>query len=130
MQSVYSKGYNCYSHSSLPNLRHRSSTRYSNNSLFFIIHHFQSAVQAAFNDHQTGDNADGDLGFGINMDDLDVNPNDNDNDGLGLDAFNDIFNADPFSRAETSPSGSPRGNQLSQPGSPSSQVPGSDPAFR
>jgi len=91
----------------------------------------QSAVQAAFNDHQTGDNGENDFGFGIDMNDLDVNPNDNDNE-LGLGDLNDIFDADPFSSAGAgnSPSGSPRGNQLSQPGSPSSQIPGSDPAFR
>ena len=64
------------------------------------------------------------------MNDLDVNPNDNDNE-LGLGDLNDIFDADPFAPgANNSPSGSPRGNQLSQPGSPSSQIPGSDPAFR
>jgi len=90
----------------------------------------QSAVQAAFNDHQTGDNGENDFGFGIDMNDLDVNPNDNEE--LGLGDLNDIFDADPFSSAGggNSPSGSPRGNQLSQPGSPSNQIPGSDPAFR
>ena len=64
------------------------------------------------------------------MNDLDVNPNDNEE--LGLGDLNDIFDADPFSSAGggNSPSGSPRGNQLSQPGSPSNQIPGSDPAFR
>merc|ERR550534_2338335 len=90
----------------------------------------QSAVQAAFNDHQTGDNGENDFGFGIDMNDLNMNPNDDEE--LGLGDINDIFNDDPFSSAGggTSPSGSPRGNQLSQPGSPSSQIPGSDPAFR
>ena len=90
----------------------------------------QSAVQAAFNDHQTGDNGENDFGFGIELDDLDMNPNDNEE--LGLTELNDIFNDDPFSSAGggTSPSGSPRGNKMSQPGSPSSQLPGSDPAFR
>jgi len=91
----------------------------------------QSAVQAAFNDHQTGDNGENDFGFGIDMNDLDVNPN-NDENELGLGDLNDIFDADPFSSAGAgnSPSGSPRGNQMSQPGSPSSHIPGSDPAFR
>ena len=92
---------------------------------------FQSAVQAAFNDHQSGDNGENDFGFGIDMNDLDVNPNDNDNE-LELGDLNDIFDGDPFSSAGggTSPSGSPRGAQMSQPGSPGSAVPGSDPAFR
>ena len=65
------------------------------------------------------------------MNDLDVNPNDNDNE-LELGDLNDIFDGDPFSSAGggTSPSGSPRGAQMSQPGSPGSAVPGSDPAFR
>ena len=92
---------------------------------------FQSAVQAAFNDHQSGDNGENDFGFGIDMNDLDVNPNDND-DELALGDLNDIFDADPFSSAGggTSPSGSPRGAQMSRPGSPGSAVPGSDPAFR
>merc|ERR1712088_1058275 len=55
----------------------------------------QSAVQAAFNDHQTGDNGENDFGFGIDMNDLDVNPNDNDNE-LELGDLNDIFDSDPF----------------------------------
>ena len=65
------------------------------------------------------------------MDDLDVNPNDNDNE-LELGDLNDIFDSDPFSSAGggTSPSGSPRGANTSQPGSPSQAAPGSDPAFR
>jgi len=90
----------------------------------------QSAVQAAFNDHQTGDNGDNDFGFGIDMNEL-GNPNDNDNE-LELGDLNDIFDADPFSSAGgvTSPNGSPRGTQMSQPGSPGSAIPGSDPAFR
>ena len=65
------------------------------------------------------------------MNDLDVNPNDNDNE-LELGDLNDIFNEDPFSNpgGGTSPSGSPRDTQLSQPGSPSGAGSGSDPAFR
>ena len=92
---------------------------------------FQSAVQAAFNDHQTGDNGENDFGFGIDMNDLDVNPNDNDNE-LELGDLNDIFDSDPFSSAGggASPSGSPGGANPSQPGSPSCAAPGSDPAFR
>ena len=31
---------------------------------------FQSAVQAAFNDHQTGESGDNDFGSGIDMNDL------------------------------------------------------------
>ena len=97
----------------------------------FIFIYFQSAVQAAFNDHQTGDNGENDFGFGIDMNDLDVNPNDNDNE-LELGDLNDIFDSDPFSSAGggTSPSGSPGGANPSQPGSPSCAAPGSDPAFR
>ena len=95
---------------------------------FFL---FQSAVQAAFNDHQTGDNGENDFGFGIDMNDLDVNPNDNDNE-LELGDLNDIFDSDPFGSGGggTSPSGSPRGANNDQPGSPSKAAPGSDPAFR
>ena len=78
----------------------------------------------------TGDNGDNDFGFGIDMNEL-GNPNDNDNE-LELGDLNDIFDADPFSSAGgvTSPNGSPRGTQMSQPGSPGSAIPGSDPAFR
>ena len=93
---------------------------------------FQSAVQAAFNDHQTGESGDNDFGFGIDMNDLDVNNDNNDNE-LELGDLNDIFDSDPFGTggAATSPTGSTRGGgQLSQPGSPSSAIPGSDPAFR
>ena len=93
---------------------------------------FQSAVQAAFNDHQTGESGDNDFGFGIDMNDLDVN-NDNNDDELALGDLNDIFDSDPFGTggAATSPTGSPRGaGQMSQPGSPGSAIPGSDPAFR
>merc|ERR1719422_1617189 len=73
----------------------------------------QSAVQAAFNDHQTGDNGENDFGFGIDMNDLEMNQNDNEE--LGLTDITDIFNDDPFSSVGggTSPSGSPRGHQLS-----------------
>ena len=94
----------------------------------FISIYFQSAVQAAFNDHQTGDNGENDFGFGIDMNDVDA---DNDNE-LELGDLNDIFDSDPFSSAGggTSPSGSPGGANPSQPGSPSSAAPGSDPAFR
>ena len=91
---------------------------------------FQSAVQAAFNDHQTGDSGENDFGFGIDMNDLDVNPNDNDNE-LELGDLNDIFDSDPFSSTGgggTSPGGDDRGAQMSQPGSPGSG--GSDAAFR
>merc|ERR1719369_560334 len=77
--------------------------------------------QAAFNDHQETSANDGDLGFGLDMNDIDdMNPNGPD-DGLGLGDLNDIFNDDPFSSAGgvTSPTGSPgRGAGLSQPGSP------------
>ena len=38
----------------------------------FISIYFQSAVQAAFNDHQTGDNGENDFGFGIDMNDVDA----------------------------------------------------------
>ena len=92
---------------------------------------FQSAVQAAFNDHQTGESGDNDFGFGIDMNDLDVN-NDNNDDELALGDLNDIFDSDPFGTggAATSPTGSPRGaGQMSQPGSPGSAIPGSE-AFR
>merc|ERR1719318_1229221 len=66
----------------------------------------QSAVQAAFNDHQTGDNGDGDFTFGIDLNELDMNPNDDEE--LRMTDINDIFNEDPFSSAGggTSPSGS------------------------
>ena len=66
------------------------------------------------------------------MNDLDVN-NDNNDDELALGDLNDIFDSDPFGTggAATSPTGSPRGTgQMSQPGSPGSAIPGSDPAFR
>ena len=88
-------------------------------------------MQAAFNDHQTGDNGENDFGFGIDMNDLDVNPNDNDNE-LELGDLNDIFDSDPFASSGgggTSPTGDDRnGGQMSQPGSPRQQ--GSDPSFR
>ena len=88
-------------------------------------------ILTSFNDHQTGDNGENDFGFGLDMQDLEMNQNDNE-DGLGLTDIDDIFKDDPFSSGGggTSPSGSPRGHQLSQPGSPSSQIPGFDPAFR
>ena len=91
-------------------------------------------MQAAFNDHQTGNNEnEGDFGFGLgDIGDLDMNNGDNDNE-LGMNDLNDIFNTDPFGGdGVTSPNGSTGagGTGLSQPGSPGSNLPGSDPAFR
>jgi mediator of RNA polymerase II transcription subunit 13 len=87
----------------------------------------QSAVQAAFNDHQTGDNGENDFGLGFDVNDMDINPNENDE--LGLGDLNDIFNDDPFSNAgAASPSGADPGQEEEEEGD--SQLPGGDPAFR
>ena len=79
---------------------------------------------------------DGDLGFGLDMNDIDdMNPNGTD-DGLGLGDLNDIFNDDPFAPADD-PTGSPSGGVGVGSGGPGS--PGGaggaaggrqDPAFR
>ena len=91
-------------------------------------------MQAAFNDHQTGDNGNGenDFEFGIDMNDLNDGIGNDNEDELALGDLNDIFDSDPFgSAAATSPTGSgPGASQLSNPASPGSAVPGSDPAFR
>merc|ERR1719291_423707 len=55
----------------------------------------QSAVQAAFNDHQTGDNGNGenDFGFGIDMNDLNDGIGNDNEDELALGDLNDIFDS-------------------------------------
>jgi len=93
----------------------------------------QSAVQAAFNDHQTGGNEENDFELGVDFDDMDM-PTDNDNEGpgLGLGDLNDIFNDDPFSNAGAeSPTGAEPGKDGDgEDAEVESQLPGSDPAFR
>jgi len=93
----------------------------------------QSAVQAAFNDHQTGDTGENDFGLGFDVNDMvnDMGPNENDE--LGLGDLNDIFNDDPFSNTgAASPLG---GNEAGQEGEgeeegENSQLPGGHPNFR